>query len=218
MNRQYKLFNLCRYLGINILRNSHKDKYTSFKSLSNHEREEIDFRIILKNRNATTTLIAPHGGKIESMTSQIATAIAGQEFNLYCFEGIKNHNNYKDLHITSHHFDEPKCIQIISHSRYVIAIHGCSGDNKMVYVGGLDKTLRQNLASKLKECGFNVKDSGHSFPGEEETNICNRGITGAGVQFELSKGLRYSLMINEFIEVVRVYLLNQKPDSGVANI
>jgi hypothetical protein len=41
--------------------------------LSNHEREKIDFKIILKDGNSPTTNIAPNGGTIESMTIQVDT-------------------------------------------------------------------------------------------------------------------------------------------------
>jgi phage replication-related protein YjqB (UPF0714/DUF867 family) len=50
-------------------------------------------------------IIAPHGGKIEKWTSEIATALAGDDYNLYLFEGLKRAKN-RDLHITSSRFDE----------------------------------------------------------------------------------------------------------------
>jgi hypothetical protein len=49
-------------------------------------------------------------------------------------------------------------------------------------------------ATGLESQGFTVRD--HNDPGlqgRDESNICNRGRLGAGIQFELSHGLRRSL-------------------------
>jgi hypothetical protein len=97
------------------------DKYNDIASLSSEEREGIDFRICIANRNSTIAIIAPHGGKIEAETSKIAAAIAGNTFNLYCFEGMKKTAN-KVLHITSHRFDEHRCRELVAKCDHVIAI------------------------------------------------------------------------------------------------
>jgi len=49
--------------------------------------------------------------------------IAGSDFSLYAFRGIKEKDN-KKLHITSHHFDEPMALEMASKSETVLAIHG----------------------------------------------------------------------------------------------
>ena len=187
-----------------------KDKYGCFEELARYEREGEDFRILVVDRGSDTTILAPHGGKIESMTSEIAKAIAGQEFNLYCFEGIKKNCNYETLHITSHRFDEPNCIQLLSRSPHVFAVHGCDGNHKTIYVGGRNKALRKSLTLNLREAGLIVQESSRRFAGEEESNICNRGATGEGIQFEVTKGLRGSSTINEFVATVRTILLSQR--------
>ena len=102
------------------------DKYQDFDSLSKKEREGIDFRICLTKKESAVAVIAPHGGKIEPGTSRIATVIAGDTFNLYCFEGLKKAHN-KTLHITSHRFDEPKCLELLVGCKHVIAVHGLAG-------------------------------------------------------------------------------------------
>jgi phage replication-related protein YjqB (UPF0714/DUF867 family) len=185
----------------------HKNKYICFEELARHEREGKDFRILVADRGSDTTILTPHGGKIESMTSEIAKAIAGEEFNLYCFEGIKTNRNYEALHITSHRFDEPNCIQLLSCSPHVFAIHGCDGSHKTIYVGGRNKTMKKFLTLSLREVGLVVQESDYRFAGEEKSNICNRGVTGEGIQFELTKGLRGSSAINEFVAALRAILL-----------
>jgi len=67
----------------------HIDRYNSYSELAEHEGEGIDFTITVSQRPfSAVAVIAPHGGKIESRTSEIVRAIAGKDFNLYLFEGI----------------------------------------------------------------------------------------------------------------------------------
>lgn len=188
----------------------HKDKYGSFQELARNEREGKDFRILMEDRDSGTTVLAPHGGKIESGTSEIAKAIAGRDFNLYCFEGMKRNRNHTALHIASHRFNEPKCLLLLSHSSTVLVIHGCEGDREEVFVGGRNKTLRRIFAQKLQESGLIALENRHSFPGEEEHNICNRGVTGEGIQFELTAALRNGLAVDQFVKSVRNTILTEQ--------
>lgn len=93
-----------------------RDTYSCFAELKNHEEQNKDYKISISDVGSGITIIAPHGGKIEPGTSDIARKIATQRFNYYCFEGIKKENN-ECLHITSHHFDEPMAVKIIYSKR-----------------------------------------------------------------------------------------------------
>jgi phage replication-related protein YjqB (UPF0714/DUF867 family) len=140
-------------------------------------------------------VIAPHGGKIESWTSDIATSIAGEDYCLYCFEGIKQRNNW-DLHITSTLFDEPQCLSLLSLCDRVVAVHGCDDDAVIAYMGGLDRILRNSIREHLNAAGFVTDVHRHrpDLQGRHKHNICNRGRLGMGVQLELSCGLRSALI------------------------
>src|SRR5262245_49530672 len=82
------------------------DRYASFAELSAAE-PAGSFTISHEERlHSRVIVIAPHGGGIEVLTSEIAREIAGQDFSYYSFAGRKRRNN-RDLHITSHRFDEP---------------------------------------------------------------------------------------------------------------
>ena len=162
------------------------DKYRNFDELRNAERADIDFQIIrLRRPGAKAIIIAPHGGVIEPRTAEIARQIAGDAFSYYAFKAAK-----PGLHITSHHFDEPCCLALVRDHRWVVAIHGCKGEEPLVLLGGLDRKLITNIAVKLEERGIPHKTEGHDFPGREPSNICNRGLSGAGVQLELTMPFR----------------------------
>lgn len=168
------------------------DKYTSFADLEKGERLGVDYRVRSVSWKARTAIVAPHGGRIEPGTSEIAEAIAGEDFSFYAFEGIKGRNNGR-LHITSTGFDEPACLALVTQAERVIAIHGENSDQSIVFLGGRDQVGVCRIREVLERCGFCLKK--HTSPwlqGIDVRNICNRGKAQAGVQVELSSGLRRS--------------------------
>ena len=170
------------------------DKYNDFQRLSSVERMGVDFQIRIQHRSAAVAIIAPHGGKIEMGTSEIAAAIAADAYSFYCFEGIKPRHN-GDLHITSTRFDEPKCLALISVCDLVVALHGCRGNDQTIYLGGRDENLRGAIHDNLDGAGFTTAP--HANPdlqGVSFANICNNGRRRQGVQLEISEGLRFVLL------------------------
>src|SRR5262245_16323231 len=126
------------------------DKYTNYKELAAAERENIDFRIRSRLSQSRIAMVAAHGGGIEPGTSEIADALAGDDLSLYIFEGLKPDRN-RDLHITSTQFDESRCLSLIATSRFVVTIHGESGSDQVVYVGGRDAHLAGAISSALRQ-------------------------------------------------------------------
>jgi phage replication-related protein YjqB (UPF0714/DUF867 family) len=177
------------------------DKYNNYKQLRKNEELNKDYRINWRKGESDSVIIAPHGGNIEPGTTEIADAVAGKDHSCYSFEGIKSSRN-GDLHITSTIFDEPHGMNLVKASMNVLALHGCLGDAEIVYIGGLDISLKRNIQDSLIRAGF--KTAEHDNPelqGLSKSNICNRGKKGHGVQLELSTGLRkkmfYSLKAKE---------------------
>lgn len=180
--------------------------YASFAELSQNEEEGKDFRIRFIDRPESRAIIlAPHGGEIESGTSDIAELIAGEDHSLFCFEGLKPDGENRGLHITSHRFDHPRCIAMTAVRDVVIGIHGCMGDAQ-IFVGGLDAELTHGLAIHLKGAGFTVRSDGHRYPGRHPQNICNRGATGRGAQLEVTYDLRAAEYRERIATAVRAAL------------
>jgi phage replication-related protein YjqB (UPF0714/DUF867 family) len=136
-------------------------------------------------------MIAPHGGRIEPGTSEIAATIAGDTQSFYAFEALR-----PGLHITSARFDEPQALALVGEAQKVVAIHGRAdnGDPLTVGVGGLDMALRDEIVAALRAVGFAaaIVTQGR-LAGRDLANICNRSATGAGVQLELPRTLRTQL-------------------------
>jgi len=163
----------------------------------------VDYEIVVTTRKTSrVAVIAPHGGKIEPWTAELAEAIAGDEFNIYCFRGIKKKRN-GDLHIISRNFDEPKCLSFLKTQDVVVAFHGCNKKGERILLGGRDNKLIDELAEALKAVGIAAETSGHEFKGTNAANICNRGATHAGAQFELSMAFRKGPNGAKFVKAVR---------------
>lgn len=162
------------------------DKYQNFEELS---RNESDFRVEVCDRSSDVTIIAPHGGRIEPNSSEIAALIAGDTYNLFCFNGLKPEHN-QELHLTSHRFDHPRALELVGRSSHVIAVHGCTVDKPVAYVGGLDTGLIDWISRELSGAQIDNERCPPRFRGTHRDNICNRSRFRRGVQLELSRGIR----------------------------
>jgi phage replication-related protein YjqB (UPF0714/DUF867 family) len=180
------------------------DRYRSFASLAAAHVHGTDFRIHTRIRaQSPVAVIAPHGGSIERRTSAIARAVAAEDFNLYLFEGLDEAGSFDTLHITSHRFDEPQCLRLVSRCDTVVAIHGCSGNTERVMLGGRDYRLIASIEAAISDVGVNVSSRHHPYPGRHVRNICNRGRRGRGVQLEMSDALRGGAGEAAVIDAVR---------------
>jgi phage replication-related protein YjqB (UPF0714/DUF867 family) len=207
------------------------DKYPNFEALSSNEISGTDYRVLARRAQTAFAIVAPHGGGIEPGTSEIALAIAGGEFSFYSFEGLKPAGN-GDLHITSTAFNEPLCLKLIGSCATIVTIHGeeSENDGEGVFVGGRDEALGGLLGTALLAKGFEVrKHPDPALQGIERKNLCNRGTTKKGVQFELSLSVRKTMFssltrdgrkcttaqFHSFVETVRGVLT--EASSGVPN-
>lgn len=166
------------------------DQFKTFSELAQKTRENTDWQIISRDRQSSTLVAAPHGGRAEPYTGKIAKAVAGDSHSLYVFTTLK-----PGLHVTSHKFDEPRAVDQASRHSRVVTIHGC--DNRRsttadVFAGGLDIALRDGVIFELRKVGFVVLVDRWT-PGTASSNICNRGSSGRGVQLEISRRLRNRL-------------------------
>jgi phage replication-related protein YjqB (UPF0714/DUF867 family) len=184
------------------------DSYQGFEDLAREHQEGIDFAIHVRaSARSQIAILAPHGGKIEGATSDIARLIAGEEHGLYLFEGLRSSgDNFTRLHLTSHYFDEPRCLALLAECETAIAIHGYAAEGAEVLLGGLDIALKNALASAMRTAGLSVLSEGHRYPGRDPLNVCNRTRSGKGVQLELSKTLRRSRAWEGLVDAVQSVL------------
>jgi len=176
-----------------------RDKYKKFAQLAAEKTEGVDFLITALNRQHPVTIFAIHGGKIEIGTSELALAIAGEDYNLYLFEGILPENNFTELHLTSNNFDEPRALNLAASSIDCLSLHGFADKlQERICLGGLNFPLIEKVANALRELeeppvlNYFCKN----LEGKGETNIVNR-CQNKGVQLEFSSKLRNRLITDK---------------------
>ena len=184
---------------------SRADRYLSYAELASAEIRGKDYGIVSIPRPCPVVIIAPHGGRIEHGTSELARSIAGDEYGFYAFEGYKARGQNRDLHVTSHRFDEPQGLALVAGAEVVIAIHGCVGSGQ-VCVGGLDRDLAQRLTTALAAAGLPAIAEGHRYPALHPLNICNRGRRGRGAQLEFTAELREPVYRTAIARAVRAVI------------
>ena len=164
--------------------------YTNFRELADHEVEGQDYRIRGELRDPRVLIMAPHGGKIEPATGEVAEAIAGMEYSFYILEGLKKEGNGV-LHIESHLFDEPRALQAVEKANIIITVHGqIDQKDEFVMIGGLHDNLRVKIRQQLEAVGFQTRPPTEGLMGTDPMNICNRGKSKQGVQLEISRKVR----------------------------
>ncbi len=168
------------------------DKFRNFEHLARHNEEGVDYDIVVRKvQGSKVAIVAPHGGKMEWSTGDMAADIAGKEHSFYIFKGLKD-NAFYELHVTSAHFDEPRCLHLLAKADVTVTIHGCRAAEPVVYMSARDKTLQSKLKAAFNKAGVRaVSDNSHKYQGgKNPQNICNRNRSGQGVQLEFSRGIR----------------------------
>ncbi|MFM1007633.1 poly-gamma-glutamate hydrolase family protein [Yersinia enterocolitica] len=138
------------------------DTYSCFTELKENEAEgSFNISSKIENRSNVYAIVAPHGGKLETGTTEISLAISREDLSLYLFNANKRNNN-RTLHITSANFDEPQCEKILGNVATVLAIHGArdpeTEPKERVWVGGnLRETFENNLQETLRPLGLLIE-------------------------------------------------------------
>ena len=171
------------------------DRYQNFAELKAGCRAGLDYNISMEDRGGRVLVFSPHACGIEPGTSELVRAIAGADLSYYLFEGIRSGNN-SELHITSHHFDEPRCVGLIEKFEISLALHGYNKFEPMIYLGGKNERLKEKLKEALTG-SFPLQDKNEvGLDGLDPMNICNRTASGSGAQLEFSTGFRRELFGN----------------------
>lgn len=206
------------------------DAFANYSELSARYREGVDYRVRAINRSSPVVVLAIHGGKIEVGTTELAEQIAGSDLSFYTFEGLRpeapNDVGLRPrrngvLHLTSHHFDEPRAVNLVTQrstspeapgghlgpSEYCVSVHGFfeDADKQIACVGGGNAELRDRIAQEIRQTFPDSAESGadrirvevpcRRFGGTDPMNIANR-CRQKGVQIELSHTLRRRVLGN----------------------
>lgn len=158
-----------------------------------------------------TVILAPHGGGIETGTSELCLAIAGYHpadltpsnpvHDYWMFEGLRAANN-GELHVTSAHCDDHVARALAAGSLNAIGLHGCKESQaglpdgtQAVLVGGRNSAFKSRLITRLTTAGIRAIDAANvpDLNGDDPANIANRTLRGAGAQLEITTPLRHAM-------------------------
>jgi len=148
----------------------------------------LDYRVQVTDRGATATIVCIHGGAIEPLTSELAAAIAGVEYNLYDLPGLRPRDN-RQLRIPVARFEEVRLFTLLKRSHIAVSIDGVPGADPVVYLGGSNALLKQILQDQLAQSGYQVSTPYTPGAAHDPARFYNAPIAG-GVILELSKALR----------------------------
>ena len=166
------------------------DTYANFAELEANTTIGVDYELYSIQRSPQLIVMTPHGGGIETGTSEVVVALSDLlKASRYIFEAKRSSNN-RELHLTSTHYDEPQAIAVMPKHTDGISVHGYADSILNTIVGGRDTELRDKIVRELQAAGFNAEIATDRFTGTDPDNIINRTAKGAGVQLELSTAQR----------------------------
>lgn len=167
---------------------SHRDVFPDVPALKSQLKDKRDFRIRFRDRGAFATVVSPHGGYIEEGTSALARACAGPDFNFFDFQGLRE-DNPAELHVTSTRFRDPDLTKMLFASEVAVSIHGMGDEDDItIWLGGLNKELKESMLKALRGQGFLVNPDSPRHRGESKLNFVNMAKQ-KGVQIELPNNL-----------------------------
>jgi phage replication-related protein YjqB (UPF0714/DUF867 family) len=171
-------------------------KISSFKELSALKKEGKDFEIKTRVGSVDSLVMAIHGGTMESGTTELADAIAADQFSFYSFTGLAD--DYQGLHLTSTDFDEPRLSALTQNAKNCLSLHGLKGDEADFCVGGGNAQKRQAYVRALALTFPKWRSCELCCPpnsGTSMKNVVNR-CKLPGVQIEMGQSLRAQLKQN----------------------
>ena len=165
--------------------------YPTMTALLERERDGVDYEIETIERDSPVAVLAVHGGTIEPGTDALARAVAGEAFSFYAFRSLVPEKG-RLHHVTSHRFDEARCVALARRARVALSIHGHDGAPPWVFPGGRNMPLRKIVMDALIRRGVPVRFAPRLM-GLHRKNVVNLPRE-AGVQLEVTWGLRAQLV------------------------
>jgi phage replication-related protein YjqB (UPF0714/DUF867 family) len=178
-----------------------------------HERLDDD-ELVQRAGPVKTAVIAPHGGGIETGTSELCLAVAGYHpatlevtppggpvYDYWMFEGLRLAGN-AELHVTSSGCDDGVARSLCGGALNALGLHGCTTEaagqpegKEIVLVGGRNQTLKHHLLEAFADKDLEAVDAlgVEALNGDDAGNIANRTLLGMGGQLELTTPLRLAM-------------------------
>ncbi|MFO7916850.1 MAG: poly-gamma-glutamate hydrolase family protein [Anaerolineae bacterium] len=166
--------------------------YRDFSDLVLNTEKGVDYDLTVVDRGGKVTVTAIHGGGIEPLTGELATAIAEGEHNLYILRGLRPQGN-ETLRVPPSRYDEMRLRALFQRGQAALSLEGVGGEEEAVLLGGRNRRLRAILQETLKEAGWETKSLSKVVAPHDPALFFNRPAQG-GVQLELSHAVRTAMI------------------------
>lgn len=208
--------------------------YRDFSDLVLNTEKGVDYDLTVVDRGGEVTVAAIHGGGIEPLTGELATAIAEGEHNLYVFQGLRSQGN-DVLRVPVSRYDEMRLRALLRRGQVALSLEGIGGEGEAVLLGGQNRRLRGILRETLREAGWETGNISRVVAAHDPALFFNRPPQG-GVHLELSHAVRTAMIdgslsgftweeearwnerFRDFVDAVRAalerYLLEMASDLG----
>lgn len=187
-----------------------RDFYADLYSLKADLKQGTDYVIYCRPGTSGVTVVAPHGGNIESGTSELARAIAGNEHNLFDFVFMNGPFRYRG-HVTSTNFMDERLAALLSRSRICVSLHRMRDKHQKIYLGGRNRELKELASERLSAMGFITELEPPRLQGVDKRNFVNLA-SECGLQVEIPEPVAESLLpgVSEYARKTSVYRLRDK--------
>jgi phage replication-related protein YjqB (UPF0714/DUF867 family) len=166
--------------------------YASFSELVFKTTKDVDYRLAVHQPSQEMALVAIHGGAVEPLTGELATAVAGDDYSRYVFEGLRPSGN-DALRIPVTRYDEMRLRALLERSLAALSLDGVPGEQPIVHLGGSNRALKELVSQALEAAGFatgRLVTPGGAHDPARFYNWPQRG----GLHLELTQALRQSLV------------------------
>ena len=171
--------------------------YRDFTTLVIETLKGRDYELELQDRSAPVAVVAIHGGAIEPLTSELARSIAGDDYSLYDFRGIRPRGN-EILRVPVSRFDEMRLRGLLGRCHTALSIDGVPGTERVVHVGGRNARLRGVLAEHLSAAQFKLGPPANPGAAHSPDRFYNRTKLG-GLHVELPVALRREMVRGDLV-------------------
>ncbi|MBC7237770.1 MAG: poly-gamma-glutamate hydrolase family protein [Chloroflexi bacterium] len=154
--------------------------------------KDQDYAFRISDPGADITIVAVHGGWIEPPTGELASAIAGQEYNLYVLRGLRP-DAREQMRVPIGRFSEMRLNALLRRSHAALHIDGVPGEEAIVHLGGRNRRLKAVLEEHLQTAGLIVAAPYGPGAAHDPRRFYNLPDAG-GVQMELSLALRRQMV------------------------
>ena len=163
--------------------------YRDLAQLVLHTRQGIDYRVDVVNRGGVAAIVAAHGGCIEPLTSELATALAGDEYSLFDFHGLVEGPR---LRVPIVSFSELRLTSLLQGGKTAVSVDGIRGNEPVAHVGGANQRLASLARASLMAADIQAKNAIAPKLVESPSRFFNQPSEG-GIHIELTEALRLSM-------------------------